>query len=57
MLRSSELADRLGLSKNTVLDLANSGKIPAIRLPGGHYRFNLEQVIEALRTGGESNDD
>jgi excisionase family DNA binding protein len=57
MLRSSELADHLGLSKNTVLDLANNGKIPAIRLPGGHYRFNLNDVLEALRTGGESNDD
>jgi excisionase family DNA binding protein len=57
MLRSSELADRLGVSKNTVLDLANNGKIPAIRLPGGHYRFNLNDVLEALRTGGESNDD
>lgn len=48
MLRSSELAERLGLSKNTVLDLANAGKIPAIRLPGGHYRFDYQAVLEAL---------
>jgi len=57
MLRSSELADQLGLSKNTILDLANNGKIPSIRLPGGHYRFNLDEVLDALRTGGASNDD
>jgi excisionase family DNA binding protein len=48
MLRSSELADRLGVSKNTVLDLANNGEIPSIRLPSGHYRFKYEDVVAAL---------
>lgn len=53
MLRSSELAKRLGLSKPTVLALANDGVIPSIKLPSGHYRFDEEQVREALKTKGE----
>lgn len=55
MLKSSELAERLGLSKQTVIGLANDGKIPAIRLPSGHYRFDEKEVIAALRK--EAGDD
>ena len=56
MLKSSELAKQLGLSKHKVIDLANNGQIPAIRLPSGHYRFDWDEVVEALRTGGTKND-
>jgi len=49
MLRSSELAREIGLSKATVLRLANEGVIPSSRLPSGHYRFDLDEVKAALR--------
>ena len=53
-MKSSELADRIGLSKNKVIALANAGHIPSIKLPSGHYRFDPDEVIASLRTrGGE----
>lgn len=58
MLKSSELGERLGISKNTVISLANTGKIPSIRLPSGHYRFDEKEVKAALRASdtGEGSD-
>jgi excisionase family DNA binding protein len=51
MLTSTQLADELGLTKNTVLRLANTGKIPCLKLPTarGDFRFDLEAVREVLR--------
>jgi excisionase family DNA binding protein len=57
MLKSTELAEALGVSKNTVLRLANEGHIPATRLPGGHYRFDLDEVKVALRAAKDGGDD
>ena len=54
MLRSSELAREVGLSKATVLRLANDGAIPSVRLPSGHYRFDLTEVKSALRVKDKS---
>ena len=56
MIRSSELAIKLGVTKNTVINLANAGQIPCIKLPNGkgEYRFNLEEVLEALRHDSDS---
>lgn len=48
LLRSSALAKELGLTKQTVVNLANERKIPCIRLPSGHYRFDLEEVRATL---------
>lgn len=45
LLTSGELADELGLSRRAISDYARQGKItPALRTPGGQYRWNLEQV-------------
>ena len=51
MITSAKLAEELGLTKNTVLKLANAGKIPCIKLPTdrGDYRFDLDEVRDALR--------
>jgi predicted site-specific integrase-resolvase len=49
MLRSGQLAERIGLSKNKIIELANQGLIPCIRLPSGHYRFDEVEVVGALR--------
>jgi|DEB0MinimDraft_3_1074331.scaffolds.fasta_scaffold83841_3 excisionase family DNA binding protein len=57
MLRSSQLAKKLGLSKQKVVQLANAGDIPALRLPGGHYRFDFDEVVEALRASEAANDE
>lgn len=56
MLRSSELAKRLGLSKPTILTLAKDGVIPAMKLPSGHYRFDEDEVRAALASKGEGDD-
>lgn len=56
MLRSSELAKILGLSKKTVTSLAQEGLIPSIQLPSGHRRFDLNEVVTALRSSNEGND-
>lgn len=56
MLRSSELAVKLGISKNMVVRLANRGLIPAYKLPSGHYRFDESEVRAALRDGAGENE-
>jgi len=49
MIKSSDLAKELGLSKNKVIELAKANVIPSIRLPSGHFRFDLSEVMLALR--------
>lgn len=49
MLRSMEMAEVIGISKKKMIDLANAGAVPAIKLPSGHYRFDRDEVIAALR--------
>lgn len=58
MLRSSEMADLLGITKKKMIELANAGHVPAVRLPSGHYRFDPEAVIAALQNDvSEARDD
>ena len=42
------VARRLGLSTSRVRQLADAGDIPVSRTPGGHRRFDLEEVLRAL---------
>ena len=49
MLRSSDMAKLVGVSKHKLIELANEGQIPAIRLPSGQYRFDKDEVIASLR--------
>jgi excisionase family DNA binding protein len=44
-----EMAEVIGISKKKMIDLANAGAVPAIKLPSGHYRFDRDEVIAALR--------
>lgn len=48
MLKSSELAKAIGLSKNKVIELANAKQIPCIKLPSGQYRFDEQAVRDHL---------
>jgi excisionase family DNA binding protein len=44
LLTARELAERLGVSAETVLRWTRRGELPAIRLPGGAIRFQENQV-------------
>ena len=48
MLTSTKIGRELGLSKATICTLARDGRIPFIKLPSGHRRFDLEEVKAAL---------
>ena len=43
------LAERLGVSANTVLKWARQGKIPAIRVSRKVVRFHYDSIVAALR--------
>jgi|TARA_R110000787_G_scaffold233004_1_gene340015 excisionase family DNA binding protein len=58
LLTSSELGKQIGIAKNTILRMANAGKIPAFKLDNdrGDFRFDLEEVKAALRANVDSGD-
>lgn len=49
MLKTKEIAQELHLSTATIRMYARDGLIPCEFTPGGHRRFDLEAVREALR--------
>ena len=57
MLSSTKLAKELGLTKNTVLRMANGGQIPCLKLPTrrGDFRFDLDAVRNVLRQNAIDN--
>ena len=57
MLRSAEMAEVIGVNKKKMIDLANAGAVPSIKLPSGHYRFDREEVIAALRHNADGGGD
>lgn len=44
-----EVAERLGVSAETVLRWTRRGELPAIRLPGGAIRYSEAALTEWLR--------
>lgn len=48
MLTTTQLARRLGLSPSTVRAYAAEGRIPARLTPGGHRRYDPDEVALAL---------
>lgn len=49
-LRIAEVAEVFGVDRKTVSRWARSGKLPAVRTPGGHWRIlpaGLRALIEA----------
>ena len=54
LLDAKELAGKLGVKPCTVLIWANQGKIPALRLTPKTLRFELEEVLDALRAHPQS---
>ncbi len=49
LLTATELAERLRVKPSTVLDWQRAGRIPAIRLSHKILRFNLGEVLAALK--------
>lgn len=57
-LSAAQVADRLGVDRSTVLSWCATGRIPAIKLPGGHtspWRIRLSDIeaIENPSINGE----
>jgi putative resolvase len=50
LISASRVAEMLDVHPNTVVIWAKEGKIKAIRLPSGRFRFRLED-IEAILSG------
>ena len=48
LLTAREIAQRLGVSAETVLRWARRGEVPFIRLPGGAIRFREDEIEEWL---------
>ena len=58
MLKTREVAEILGLSKQTVTKMARKKVLPAYRI-GGEWRFRKEEVdkwLEARKNEGGGND-
>ena len=49
ILRSSEVARLLGVTRKTVWKWTVEGKIKAIRLPSGEFRYRREDVEEFMK--------
>ena len=49
-LTAEQVAERFDITAETARAWARTGKVEAIRLPGGQYRFRRE-VIEAIERG------
>ena len=52
LLKTSEVARLLGVTRSTVLSWAYRGFLAYASTPGGHLRFRRDQ-IDALRTAGQ----
>ncbi len=50
-LSRGEVARLFGVSVSTVTRWARTGLLPAVRTPGGHYRFRSEDMRRAARSG------
>jgi len=50
-LSRGQVARLFGVSVSTVTRWARTGLLPAVRTPGGHYRFRAEDMRRAARSG------
>jgi len=51
LLTAGELARELKTDKATVLRWARTGRIPCLKMGGKFRRFNLSEVIAAIKSG------
>jgi excisionase family DNA binding protein len=50
-LSRSQVARLFGVSVSTVTRWARTGLLPAVRTPGGHYRFHADETRRAANAG------
>jgi excisionase family DNA binding protein len=50
-LSRGDVARLFGVSVSTVTRWARTGLIPAVRTPGGHYRFRADDIRRAVASG------
>lgn len=48
LLTPAEAGERMGVNAKTVWRYAREGKLPSMRLPGGHHRFYEQDVRDAM---------
>ena len=48
LLTTKEAADLVGVSSRTVMNWADAGKVPYLKLPGGEYRIPLTGFLAAM---------
>ena len=51
LLTPKEVAARFGVTRRTINKWVQSGKLPAVRTPGGQYRYE-RRVVEGLLERG-----
>lgn len=56
MLSTGEVAKKLGVSTQTVVNWIESGKLKAFRSPGGHYRIPAHQFKTTEKEDAEFDD-
>lgn len=49
-LKTQEVADKLGVSRQRIVELVNSKVMPVIRLGKKTWRFHEETVVNAMTT-------
>ena len=48
---TNEVAEYLNVHRITVIRMANDGRIPVIKLSSKEYRYQLDEVLAALKEG------
>lgn len=56
-ITTTELASRIDIPTRTLRRWARAGKIPSSKQLGGHYRFNLDAVLFAIKEAVDAQDD
>lgn len=52
LMSPREVAESFGVDPKTVTRWANDGRLATVRTPGGHRRYDAEQVREIAARGG-----
>jgi len=53
LIPAAEAARRLGVDKGTVARWCQSGKLPALRTIGGHWRIRASLIDHMVREAGK----